>query len=97
MVMPRFAGRRDKNDGELAQLAQRIGGKLVKIGPLDYWLGIRGRWFPVEIKDPAREGHANEYTKDQREFMADCHARQLPVLIWRTSDDVLSDFAKLRT
>lgn len=51
----------------------------------------RGKWHVVEIKNPAKEGHADEFTYDQRKFRAEVFACGGKLLTWRTKDDVFRD------
>ncbi len=55
-----------------------------KAGPLDWWVGFRGRWYPLEIKT-----ENGVYTALQKRFLAQCEASGLPVWIWRTEYDVM--------
>lgn len=87
MSLPRYAQKRDANEPELIQLARAIGAHMVKLPPLDWWCGFRGRWVPVEIKT-----EKGDYTDAQVIFLADCKARGLPVWTWR---DELSVYAAL--
>lgn len=92
MPTPRYAARRDNNEPELVTLATRLGWRLWKMHePVD-WLGLRrGKWHVIEIKNPDCEGHADEYTPQQRIFLRDVHNCGGRVLVWRTIDDVVSD------
>jgi hypothetical protein len=87
----RWDARRDDVEHELILLARRLGAKLIMGGPLDWWWLRNGQWIPVEIKDPAREGHMHEYTRAQRNFLAFAKEHRGPWLVWRTSDDVIRD------
>jgi len=51
----------------------------------------RGVWYALEIKNPDCQGHADEYTYDQRKFMAEVAAVGGRVLVWRSKSDVLAD------
>lgn len=84
---------RDRNEPDLVTFARQLGGDWEQAGPLDGWIWIPRRvsWFPVEIKDPAREGLKHEYTPKQKRFMRRCTERSIPVLTWRTDADVLRD------
>lgn len=88
----RFAiSRRDNNDEPLTKAARLMGCLLLKDPPLDYWFwwaGISTHWTPMDIKDPKREGHADEYTDDQREFIAQCKELGAHYEIWRTVEDI---------
>lgn len=90
--MRRYAARRDDNDSTLAAGARALGWWLIKTDePGDYLGGYRGQWYVVEIKNPDKEGHKDEFTDDQRQFHAEAFRRGLPVLVWRTADDVYRD------
>lgn len=91
MTMPRYAGKRDANESDLVTLARQLGAEFEKIGPLDFWVGVRGRWIPLEIKTD--EG---EYTPKQVNFIARCRDRGLPVWTWRTEADVMRDLGARR-
>jgi hypothetical protein len=80
---------RDANEQELLEFARSFGAEWIEEGPLDGWLGWRGKWSPVEIKNPL--GY-NRLTDGQREFIALCAAVRLPCLVWRTADDVMRFF-----
>lgn len=94
MSLPRYAARRDDNEPELIQLARQIGAEFEKIGPLDWWCGFRGRWVPLEIKNPDGK---NQYTDSQIRFLARCKERQLPVWTWRDEQDVLKSLGAYRS
>ena len=90
--MTRYACRRDANETPLIATAERLGGHFLRAPPLDGWLWVPrlGRWLPpVEVKLPAREGHAHEFTPTQARFFQWCEQRSAPWLVWRTEDDVL--------
>lgn len=88
----RFAvSRRDNNDEPLAKAARRLGCVLLKKPPLDYWFwwaGISTHWTPMDIKDPKCEGHADEYTQAQIDFIQQCTELGAHYEIWRTVEDV---------
>lgn len=92
MPLPRYAAKRDANEHELVTHARRLGVLFEKIGPLDWWVGWRGRWVPLEIK--TEEG---TYTEKQILFLARCRERQLPVWTWRTENDIYRDLGAIRT
>lgn len=92
MGMPKHAARRDNNEPELIKLASNLGWRFWKLHEPADWLALRrGRWDVVEIKNPEREGHASEYTHDQRKFRAEVFACGGRLLTWRTKDDVFRD------
>lgn len=85
----RRAARRDLNEDPLIELARKLGAIWEQIGPLDGWIHWRGGWVPVEIKDHARKGHADEFTNDQLVFFNRCRLAQAPFWVWYTDEDVL--------
>jgi hypothetical protein len=84
----RRAARRDKNDHALAHAAREMGARMVYAGPLDWWVGWRGKWFPVEIK--TKKG---KYTLSQQYFFASCSRDRLPVWTWRELGDVVKSLS----
>ena len=94
MSLPKYAQKRDANEGALISLARQIGAEFEKIGPLDFWVGFRGRWVPLEIKNPDGK---NQYTESQIRFLARCVERQLPVWTWREEGDVYRSLGVVRT
>jgi hypothetical protein len=83
-------GRRDANEAELIELARRLGAWLIKLDePCDWLMFYRGRWELVEVKDPAVEGHADEFTPAQRAFRAEAFRRGAKLITWRTNEDVI--------
>jgi hypothetical protein len=92
MSRNRYALRRDHAEPELVKLAAGLGWRLWKLHEPADWLALRrGVWHVVEIKDPAKEGHADEFTYDQRKFRAEVFACGGRLLTWRTKDDVFND------
>jgi len=91
LMPPRYAARRDSNDLILAHTAMKLGARMVFAGPLDWWCGYRGKWYPVEMKS-AR----GKYTDFQTKFLAQCEADDLPVWTWRSVDDVLKSLGAYR-
>ena len=86
----RWNARRDANEAELVKAFLKLGGAIwVPTGPLDGWASVAGRWMPVEIKMPHREGHKDEFTEAERAFMTECAMSGQPYQIWRTQDDVV--------
>jgi hypothetical protein len=89
----RYAKKRDANEPELVKLLERLGGAWHPYGPLDGWAVFRGEWFPVEIKNPRGR---NRLTPLQVDFIANAQARNAPVWVWRTEDDVYNCTGALR-
>lgn len=90
MSMPKH-GQRDNNEPEVIGFARKIGWRFWKLDQPCDWLALRrGVWYALEIKNPDCQGHADEYTMDQRKFMAEVAACGGRVLVWRTKDDVLA-------
>lgn len=80
----------DSNHHELVGEWERLKGEFFKAPPFDGWIWHPSwDWYlPVEIKDPAREGTKNEYTKAQKKAMAEMQAVGAPWVVWRTKVDV---------
>ena len=98
MTMPKHAARRDNNEQPLVQFAERLGWWLIKLNEPSDWLGWRaGQWVPVEIKNPDREGRADEFTPKQVIFHRDAKNRGAKVLVWRTEVDVMRDSGARRS
>lgn len=91
--MPRYANRRDKNESNLRNAAERCGAVWIQHGPWDAWVWIPrwGTYLPVEVKDPAKQGHANEFTASQKKMREEWQQRGMKLLIWRTTADVIRD------
>lgn len=88
--------KRDRVEAPLLNVASRLGILWEEGGPLDGWAyHPRKGWVPVEVKDPSREGRANEYEPSQLAFFSRCKQRGSPWLVWRTEQDVL-DFVGAR-
>lgn len=89
----RYAAKRDNAEPALVVLARELGLPMWLDPPLDWWTCIKTAsglhfWCPVEIKNPKKEGHANEYTKKQKRFIKFKDQHGLPMLTWRCEDDV---------
>lgn len=82
---------RDANEADLLTTAEKLGAHWREGPPLDGWVFVRGKWMPVEIKNPAREGRAREYTPAQQRFLTWCRNRSAPWWVWRTTADVMRD------
>lgn len=88
--------RRDNNHHELVKLAEQIGAVWLPDGPFDGWANWRGTWNLVEIKNPACEGHKDEYTPDQIRLMAKLKERGIRWWVWRIEADVYRDLGARR-
>lgn len=87
MGMPKYAARRDGNEQKLVKFAERLGWWLTKLDEPCDWLGCRrGVWFPIEIK--SEDG---TLTAKQQIWHRDAFNRSAPILVWRSTDDVLKD------
>ena len=80
--------RRDVNEPALVSAAREMGALWEYGPPLDGWVGWRGRWYPVEIKQGK-----NPYTDAQVDFLTRCGFKNLPAFTWRTVDDLLRDLS----
>jgi hypothetical protein len=77
--------RSDLNAAPIVKCARQLGIVMVPIGrPTDYLAGIGGVWYCVEIKGPR-----GTYTIGQEQFKALCEEKHLPMLTWRSVDDML--------
>jgi len=86
--VPRYyKSKRDANDGTLLAYGERCGFVMVRVGePCDFFVGVAGLWFPVEIKNPDGKDQLSDAQKDFRKL---CIARGLPPpMIWRTTADI---------
>ena len=92
-MMPRYAARRDTVEPALLNAVKRCGGYWLKAPPLDGWVWHprTQEWLLVEIKDPSKEGHKDEFTEKQKELLADFEVRRIKLHVWRTQDDVIRD------
>lgn len=91
MSMPRYRARRDDNDSVLAVFAAGLGPWLIRTDfPADYLVWFRGQWDLVEIKDPAKQGWASEFTDAQKAFRREAALRGARLIVWRTRADVLA-------
>ena len=50
----------------------------------------------MEIKDPKREGHANEYTERQRRVMKKLRDAGAVWIVWRTVEDVKATYEAIQ-
>jgi hypothetical protein len=79
----------DSNHHDLVGEWEALGGVFLKCPPFDGWIW-HPRWeayAPVEIKDPKREGHKNEYTAAQKKTMEMLRARGAQWFVWREPGD----------
>lgn len=76
----RKAARVDKNQGDIVAALRKAGAEVYIIRePVDLLVYWRGRWTPLEVKDPDRRGLAGEFTPPQRRFFAATRAK-VPVV-----------------
>jgi hypothetical protein len=97
MSMPRYAAKRDAKESDLVILARELGAYWICAAPLDGWLWWRGFWRLVEVKNPACEGHKDEYTPDQLKLMMSLRERGIAWHVWRTEADVYRDLGARRS
>lgn len=90
--MSRLSLRRDLNEPEIVNAAEKLGAFVLKFPPLDLWIWHTSTgWIPVEVKRPHRKGRMHEFTPAQKRFFDFCAANHGPYLVWRTVDDVIRD------
>lgn len=88
--------RPDNNQKALVKLFVSVGGEWVSRAnkPFDGWGWHRGfggtNYLPIEIKNPDKEGHKDEYTQPQLKQMAKMRILGMKWLVWRTEQDVLN-------
>jgi hypothetical protein len=85
--------RPDNNQSSLVTMFEELGGLWIPYAskPFDGW-GWHAKWagyMPIEIKDPKKEGHADEYTPRQRKVMQQLKEAGARWLTWRSQADVL--------
>lgn len=86
--------RKDKNHHDLKAAAKRCGAVWIEGGPFDGWIWLAkwgGEYLPVEIKDPKKEGHKDEFTEKQQKLRNEWADRRMRLLVWRTESDVMRD------
>jgi hypothetical protein len=88
--------RKDAVHAEIVSLARKLGIYWFDGPPLDGFAAIGGKLFPVEIKDPKREGHADEFTPQQINFFNACRLASIRFLVWRKETDVYNDWRELK-
>ena len=65
----RKAARVDANQGDIVAALRKAGAEVYIIRqPVDLLVYWRGRWLPVEVKEPDKRGRINEFTLSQRRF-----------------------------
>ena len=93
-MIPRRAQRRDANEPDLVA-AMRKSGMLWVPGhsfPVDGLIGWRGRWQPVEIKDPRQPLSKRALTPREADFLRDCQAYSLPFILAHGFEDISGAF-----
>ncbi len=97
--MPRYLiHRKDRNEADLLAIVRRCGCYWLEGKPFDGWV-FNPRiqeWTPAEIKDPSKEGHADEFTPAQQKLLGEFSDRRIRHYIWRTEDDVIRDLGGRR-
>lgn len=80
--------RSDKNEKDIIEVLQKRGFQVKKLGqPFDLLVAKNKKWSMVEVKDPKKKGHGDEFTDAQKEFFKDWQGPDIPIL--RTLDDAL--------
>lgn len=94
MSLHRYPDKRDANEPALMATAARLGAEFRKTPPFDGVIAYRGKLRHVEVKDPARQGSAREYTPMQKTWLAFFQRHGIKLLVWRTDDDVIRDLGR---
>ena len=105
MSLPRYAARRDGNEGALIRIAEEFNGLWIPAPPFDGWLWGRNAcascgasgWRLIEVKLPEREGTKKEFTRAQLETIIRLNERQARWHVIRTEDDILALLGARRT
>lgn len=103
--------RSDGNKDALVKVFEQLGGYWIPYAskPFDgwawhpmwvirkpYYCPLMGGYAPVELKDPKKEGWADEYTPRQKKIMTEMRERGASWLVWRTEDDVFKSINSRR-
>jgi hypothetical protein len=82
--------RRDSNEPELLEAWEKLGGWWIPFGPMDGWaFHAQTGFICIEIKNPRKRGHADEFTPAEKQHIAYSKAHKAPYAIWYTIDDVI--------
>lgn len=84
--------RKDNNESDLVQIAEKLGWRMFKLNEYADFLGLRnGQFHVIEIKNPDCEGDADEYTPAQKIFHTDVKNCGGKILVWRWPEDCVRD------
>lgn len=90
MSLNRYDKRRDANEAQIVADLRKIGAKVRLFDePVDLCVGFAQRFTWLEVKNPAKPKSDQQLTKNEAEFMAECHAAGLPAAVVFTTEDAL--------
>ena len=62
----RRAAKRDANEGDIVAALRTVGCYVIQQDePCDLWVGYRGRWYSIEVKDGSKPPSARKLTDQQ--------------------------------
>lgn len=86
--MRKYALRVDSNQAPIVELLRARGFQVKIIGkPFDLLISRDKKMQYAEVKDPKKQGWANEFTNAQKKFLRDWQGPEIAIL--RTHEDVL--------
>ena len=75
----RRAAKRDANEAEIVNVLRLAGAYVIQQDePCDLWVGYRGRWFSLEVKDGSKPPSRRKLTDQQLEHQQECTNHSLP-------------------
>ncbi len=78
----------DKNQAQIVEALRKRGYQVFIVGhPVDLLIAKHGMDILVEVKDPKKKGHEDEYTPAQKKFLKEWQGR--PIVTLRTVEDAL--------
>jgi hypothetical protein len=79
--------KRDQNETLITSTLAQMGIDWNEGGPLDGWIFLKGKWVPVEVKNPLGR---NRLQPAQDTFIAACEGLGRPYLVLRTREDAIA-------
>ena len=95
-MAPRRAQRRDANEQQLRAELEALGAVVLGELPVDLLVGFEGRWYLMEVKDPAKPPSERRLRPRQAEFLATARARRLPACCVLRLEDALIELGVIR-
>ena len=82
--------RQDANEPEIVKAVRKAGALWHDEGPLDGWMGARGIWWCVEIKDGSKPPSARKLTPNEEDVIRTMQDYKLPVIVAVSPTDLLT-------